>query len=65
MKEILIGLVIGIFILGIAIGMIGMAAGFFVGSLEMIIGGIFAALVSLVSILMLPAVADVIEKYFS
>lgn len=64
MKKILIGSVIGIFILGIAIGMIGMIAGVFTGSFEMTAGGIVIALMSLLFIVGLPMVADVIEEYF-
>lgn len=64
MKKILIGSVIGIFILGIAIGMIGMVAGVFTSSFEMTAGGIVIALMSLLFIVGLPMVADVIEEYF-
>ena len=63
MKKILIGSVIGIFILGIAIGMIGMVAGIFTSSFEMTAGGVVVALISLFLLFGLPMVADVIGNY--
>lgn len=65
MKKILIGLALGIFLIGIGIGMISMVAGFFVGSFEMTSRGIVMTLLSVVLIAALPMVVDVIEEYFS
>lgn len=64
MKKILIGLALGIFLIGIGIGMISMVAGLFVGNFEMTSRGIVMTLLSVVLIAALPMVVDVIEEYF-
>lgn len=63
MKKILIGSIIGIFLIGIVIGIIGMVTGFLTGNFDMTGCGITISLMSLLFLLALPMVLDVMGNY--
>ena len=63
MKKIFVGLVIGLFLIGAVIGMIGVVVGFLTGESEMVGVGITTVLTSSVLLVAPPIVLDVIESY--
>ena len=63
MKKILVGLIIGIFLIDVTIGMISMATGFLIGNFDMVGCGIAISLMSLLFPVALPMALEVTRNY--
>ena len=63
MKKILIGSIIGIFLIGVMIGMTSMVIGLFTGNFDMAGCGIAVSLMSVLFLVAVPTVLEVTENY--